>query len=68
MAVVIGFVGFGYNKNFQLAVITAGSIAYFVWGVIHHFLHGDLNWEIALEYAVFASLGFVIGVSVIFRM
>ena len=67
VAVVVGFVVFSYDKNFQLALITAASVSYFVWGVIHHLIHGNLSWQVLLEYGVFASLGFVIGVSLIFR-
>jgi len=66
-ATIIGFLVFSYDKNFQLAIITSASISYFVWGIIHHILHKDLNLQIALEYLVVASIGFVVGVSVIFR-
>lgn len=64
---IIGFVVFSYDKNFQLAVITAFCISYFAWGIVHHLVHGDLNWQIIIEYAMFAFLGFVIGISLIFR-
>ena len=66
-ATVVGFFVFSYDKNFQLAIITAASISYFAWGLVHHMIHRDLNLQIMIEYAVIASLGFVIGVSVIFR-
>ena len=64
---VIGFFVFSYDKNFQLALITAACISYFAWGIVHHILHRDLNLQIMIEYAVVAALGFVIGISVIFR-
>jgi hypothetical protein len=64
---VVGFFVFSYDKNFQFAIITAASIAYFVWGIVHHIIHRDLNLQIMIEYAVVASLGFVIGISVIYR-
>ena len=67
VATFVGFFVFWYDKNFQLALITAASLAYFVWGIIFHFLRKDLNIQLIIEYAVFASLGFVIGVSVVFR-
>ena len=67
VATVVGFFAFSYDKNFQLAVITAFCVAYFFWGVVHHIVHKNLSLQIMIEYAVFAALGFVIGVSVIFR-
>lgn len=67
VATVIGFFVFSYDKNFQLAIVGAASISYFSWGIVHHILHKNLNFQIAIEYLVIASIGFVIGVSVIFR-
>ncbi len=64
---IIGFFVFSYDKNFQLAIITAACVGYFTWGIVHHVIHKNLNLQIMIEYAVIASLGFVIGVSVIFR-
>ncbi len=66
-ATILGYVMFSYDKNFQLALIGAASLSYFVWGIIHHIIHKNLNWQIIIEYAVFACLGFVIGISVTFR-
>ncbi len=67
VATILGYVVFSYDKNFQLALIGAASLSYFVWGIIHHIIHRNLNWELVIEYAVFATLGFVIGISVTFR-
>lgn len=67
VASFVGFFVFSYDKNFQLAIITAASLSYFVWGIVHHYIHKNLNFQILLEYAVVASLGFVIGISVIYR-
>jgi len=67
MATAIGFIVFSYDKNFQLALISSCSISYFVWGIVHHIIHKDLKLEIIFEYLVVAAIGFVIGVSVIFR-
>ena len=64
---VVGFFVFSYDKNFQFALITAFCVAYFVWGMVHHIIHRNLNLQIMIEYAVIASLGFVIGISVIYR-
>lgn len=63
----IGFFVFSYDKNFQLAIIGAACVGYFTWGIVHHLIHNDLNMQLIIEYAVVASLGFVIGTSVIYR-
>jgi len=67
VATFVGFIFFSYDKSFQLAVITAGCVGYFTWGIVHHYLHRNLSLEVIFEYAVVASLGFVIGISVIYR-
>ncbi len=64
---LVGFFAFSYDKNFQLALIASSCIGYFVWGVVHHIIHKNLSSQIIIEYAVIAGLGFVIGISVIFR-
>lgn len=66
-ATIVGYVAFSYDKDFQLAVITASCVSYFVWGLVHHYLHRDLSLQVVLEYLVMATLGFVIGISVIYR-
>ncbi|HWA52070.1 MAG TPA: hypothetical protein VG895_03390 [Patescibacteria group bacterium] len=67
IATVIGFFAFSYNKDFQLAVVTASSFSYFVWGIIHHFIKKDLNLQILIEYAMFSLIGFVTLVAIIYR-
>lgn len=64
---IFGFFAFSYDANFQLAIIGAASFSYFVWGVVHHIIHRNLSLQVMIEYAIVASLGFVVGVSVIFR-
>ncbi len=66
-ATLVGFFVFSYDKNFQFAIITAFCVSYFVWGLVHHTIHKNLSLQIMIEYAVIASLGFVIGISVIYR-
>ena len=67
VATIFGYVVFSYDKNFQLVLIASASLSYFVWGIVHHIIHHDLSFQVAVEYAVIACLGFVIGVSVTFR-
>jgi hypothetical protein len=62
-----GLILFSYDKNFQVAVAAALVSAYVSWGMVHHYLHKDLHFEVVLEYLIVAILGFVIIFSVIIR-
>ena len=62
-----GLIIFSYSKDFQVAIAAALSLSYVSWGIIHHYLHKDLHWEVAVEYLVVAALGFVLIFSIIIR-
>jgi hypothetical protein len=65
-----GFAGlllFSYDKAFQTAVSLALVASYASWGVVHHYLHQELQLETVIEYLVVAILGFVIIFSMIIR-
>lgn len=64
---VLAFALFSFDRLFQVAVSIAIAAAYVVWGVVHHYLHGDLHLSVIIEYIVVASLGLVIVFSLIFR-
>lgn len=58
----IGFGTFWYYRyvsTIQLLVIFLTASVYFIWGVIHHRLVGDLNRKVVLEYLSTAVLGFI---------
>ena len=60
IASIAGVYIFSYDKSFQLASASAGAAGYFVWGIVHHYIHEDLSWEIVFEYAAISVLGLVI--------
>lgn len=64
---VLGFVVFDYDKNFQGVITLATASSYVTWGLVHHYLHGDLHFSVVLEYVAIAALGVVMVFSVIFR-
>ena len=64
---VIGFFAFQYDRNFQAAVAISLSMAYVSWGIVHHAIHKDLYLDVFVEYLIFAILGLVFVLSVIFR-
>jgi hypothetical protein len=56
-ASLIGFVLFSYDKALQISLAIATGSAYFVWGLIHHYIHKDLSIEIVVEYLVICIFG-----------
>lgn len=66
----VGFAGlilFSYDKYFQLSIAMASAAAYVAWGVVHHILHKDYQFEIFLEYLAVAILGLTIIFSLVIR-
>lgn len=64
---LIAFFLFSYDQKFQLAAIIATAAAYITWGIVHHIMRKDINFEVVLEYIVVAVLGVIIVWSVILR-
>lgn len=62
-----GLILFSYDKNFQTSIAAATAAGYVTWGITHHLLHRDFHWEVLVEYASIAMLGFVIIFSMIIR-
>jgi len=55
LAVVLFFISSGNaSVQFNIAIIT--SFVYFIWGIIHHWLEGDLHPKIVVEYLLIALL------------
>lgn len=67
LAGLLGFLIFSYDKAFQAILLVAVSVAYVLWGIIHHHLHDDLHLFVVIEYIVIATLGLVIVFSLLFR-
>lgn len=62
---IIGFSLFPWDRVFQLSVVIATSASYVAWGIVHHFLHDDLYFEVVVEYVSIALLGTVIGITLL---
>lgn len=67
VAGLVGFVVFGYDRNFQAAIAVAVAISYVVWGLVHHHIHKDLHVSVVIEYLAIAIVGLVVLFSVLFR-
>lgn len=53
VATIFNFAG---NPNMQFLIIVITSILYFLWGVVHHWLEGDLHPKIVVEYLLISIL------------
>lgn len=62
-----GLILFSYDKHFQTAIAGALAGSYVAWGIVHHYLHNDLHWEVVVEYIAMAVLGLAILFSLILR-
>lgn len=51
----------------QIISLFLTTCFYVFWGIVHHYLEGDLHLRIVLEYAAVAILGFLIIWSIIIR-
>ena len=60
-----GIVGFSYDPAFQSAVVLALSVAFVWWGIVHHWLHEGMRFQIIFEYVAVAVLGAVVLLSII---
>jgi hypothetical protein len=64
---ILGFSLFTYDRLFQSVLLVAVAASYVVWGVVHHFIHDDLNYLVIIEYTVIAVLGVILGLTLIYR-
>lgn len=61
------FTIFSYNRVVQKSVIVALGVGYILWGVLHHFIHGDLTRRVLVEYILFAAFGVTLVLALILR-
>ena len=66
LAVVFFFLAAG-NHQYQFKIAIFTSTLYFLWGVIHHRLEGDLHPKIMVEYLLIAFLAVILLKGAIFR-
>lgn len=64
----LAFVFFQRVPQIQIISLFFTASFYVLWGIIHHYLEGDLHIRIILEYLSVALLGFLILWSIINRV
>lgn len=53
------------NRGAQLVVGIVTSVAYVVWGIIHHALEGDLHRKVVVEYALMGVIAVILLMTVL---
>jgi len=66
LAGTLGILLFSYDQAFQAILASVVAICYVLWGLVHHQLHDDLEFNVFVEYVAIASIGLMIVLSVIF--
>ncbi len=61
------FLYFSYNRTIQALCVIGLSLAYFLWGMVHHYLEKNLYWKVVVEYFLVALLGAILLISLIYR-
>ncbi|MBI2611203.1 hypothetical protein HYW54_00465 [Candidatus Gottesmanbacteria bacterium] len=64
---VISFLVLSGNAEKQFQVVLMTAILYFLWGIAHHHLEGDLHIKIVIEYLLISILSVILLKGVIFR-
>ena len=58
---------FRFYPSYQVAIVVLTGFSYVLWGLIHHWLCGDLHLKVILEYILVALLASLLVSSLIFR-
>jgi hypothetical protein len=56
-----------FNIYYQSLVLVLTSFFYVIWGIVHHWLSGDLHLKVVLEYVLIAILANLVILSLLFR-
>lgn len=58
----------GRDTIFHTLILISIAAAYFIWGLIHSALEGELHSEIILEYLLFGLLGLALVLGVLYYL
>lgn len=57
-----------HRRDIQGLLVGLIALIYFVWGIIHHKIERELNFEIVVEYLLFSLLGSLAVLSVLYYL
>lgn len=53
------------DRSLQLTIGIATSIAYVLWGIIHHQIQGDLHRRVVIEYILLGAIAVLLLMTVL---
>lgn len=53
------------NVTLQLIIAIITSVAYVLWGIIHHMIQKDLHHKIVIEYMLIGAIAIVLLVTIL---
>ncbi len=59
---------FGKDTSSHTFILVGLAIVYFLWGIVHSALEGELHSEIVLEYLLFDLLGLALVLGVLYYL
>ena len=65
---ILAFLHFQRYPQAQIMSVFLTASFYVLWGIVHHYLEGDLHIRVVMEYVAVALLGFLILWTVINRV
>ena len=65
MGGVVSFVMLTGDVVAQQRIGIATSIAYVVWGILHHGIHGDLHPKVVIEYMLVGAVAVLVLINVL---
>ncbi len=63
----LSFFIFQFERLMQVYVVIVTAFAYFLWGIIHHYLEDNLYLKVVVEYFLIALLGSLVLIFLIYR-
>ncbi|MFC1649197.1 hypothetical protein ACFL2C_00605 [Patescibacteria group bacterium] len=66
LAGTLGVILFSYDQVFQAILAIVVAACYVLWGLVHHHLHHDLEFNVFVEYLAIASIGVMIVLTLIY--
>ena len=58
----------GKDTVFHTIVLVSIAVTYFIWGIIHSALEGELHSEVIMEYLLFGLLGLALVLGVLYYL
>lgn len=57
-----------HRRDIQAMLVGLIALVYFLWGILHHKIEKELNFEIIVEYLLFSLLGSLAVLSVLYYL